>query len=135
MTFSGSDIGSFDTALILEVLGQPPISFHPCYVPIVKSVTAALWLSYAVFHLIDTDLGQDAWFSKTLKEWEQETGLSRREQQSARRKLESLGILECRRPGLQLPLQYRINMQRLQLLLETQAKINWPDLPTTPCKH
>ncbi len=117
-------------ALLLDILGQPPISFHRCYVQITNSVTAALWLSYAVYHVIEhggefaSAEGTDGWFSKSQLQWEHETGLTRREQEAARKNLALLGLLQEKQPGLNQPLQFRIDMDLLMQLLDTQAQAN-----------
>lgn len=114
-----------DPALLLDIFGQQPISFHPCYVAITGSVTAALWLSYAIYHLHEQEDDNDGWFSKSQQSWEEETGLSRREQESARKRLIELGLLEERRPGLKQPLQFRISHARLVGMLQALATANW----------
>ena len=120
-------------ALILDILGQQPISFHRCYVQLTKSVTSALWLSYAVYHafeqggdVADADEAE-GWFSKSQNQWELETGLTRREQESARKNLITLGLLHERQPGMNRPLQFRIDMELLMQMLDAQASANTAD--------
>lgn len=114
--------GKIETDLLLDLLGQTPIVFHRCYVGITGSVTAALWLSYAVYHLTENTPEDDGWFSKSQLEWEQETGLSRREQESARKLLVGLNILRERRPGLQRPMQFQIDLDVLMQRLQEQSE-------------
>ena len=57
----------------------------------------------------------------TQIEWERETGLTRSEQETARRKLRDLGYLEERRRGLPAKLYYRVNMQKIIDDLRVQA--------------
>ena len=43
-----ADAGVVGELVVLEILGQAPIVFHRIFVDIMGSVTAALWLSYAL---------------------------------------------------------------------------------------
>jgi len=95
-----------------------PIAFQRPFVTITGSVTAALFLSQAVYwakNRIAQD--RDGWFYKIVPEWEEETGLSRREQESARRRLTQLGILEAVRRGVPARLWFRVDLQKLGELL------------------
>ena len=70
--------------LLLDVFDLP-ISFHRCLVPITGGVTAALMLSQAIWtsEALDPEVG--GWFCRSQEEWTEETGLSRWEQETARR--------------------------------------------------
>lgn len=106
--------------LLLELFGQTPIVFHRLYIDVTGSVTAALWLAYAVYHIAEQHSEEDGWFFKSQQEWLLDTGLSRREQESARTRLRTLGLLEERRHP-NLPLQYRVVVTELHEALEAQA--------------
>ncbi len=124
--------GKIEAELLLDLLGQAPIVFHRCYVNITGSVTAALWLSYAVYHITEIALADDGWFSKSQLEWERETGLSRREQESARKLLIGLKILKERRPGLQRPLQFQIDFDILMQQLQVQSENGFRKYTASP---
>ena len=109
-----------EPAVLLEILGQAPIVFHRIFVDITGSVTAALWLSYALYALEERRAGDDAWFSKSQDEWQRDTGLTRREQETARKRLRALELLEERR-GMNLPLTFRVDCLRLLALIEAHA--------------
>ena len=53
---------------------------------------------------------RDGWFWKTAAEWQRETGLSRREQDSARRILRALGLLEEQRRGMPARRWFRLDL-------------------------
>ena len=117
--------------LLLEVFDEP-IMFHRCYVALTGSVTAALVLSYASYateELADLDAGErDGWFVKTSADWQHDTGLTRTELETARRKLKAQGLWEERRQGPPpAPLQYRINQAALFEQLRAQALAHWGD--------
>ena len=109
-----------DPAVLLEILGQAPIVFHRIFVDITGSVTAALWLSYALYALEESPPIQAGWFSKSQDDWQRDSGLTRREQETARKRLRELDLLEERR-GMNLPLAFRVDCQRLQTLIEAHA--------------
>ena len=56
---------------------------------------------------------RDGWFWKTAAEWQRETGLSRREQDSARRRLRALGLLEEQRRGMPAKRWFRLDLAAL----------------------
>ena len=85
--------------LLLQILDLP-VSFHRCLVPITGSVTAALLLSQAICNAQEADRTLSEWFSKSQDEWDEETGLSRWEQETARRALREAGFLEEQRFGM-----------------------------------
>ncbi len=93
--------------LLLEVFDLP-VSFHRCLVPITGGVTAALMLSQAIWTTQAIDRAANGWFSKSQGEWSDETGLSRWEQETARRALRSAGFLEERRVGMPAKLWFRV---------------------------
>jgi hypothetical protein len=96
-----------------------PIAFHRVFVTITGDVKAALFLSQANYWRIRAPHGV---FYKTQVEWEEETGLTRREQETARARLVALGILEEKRLGVPAKLYFRVNADRLdELILEAQA--------------
>ncbi len=72
------------------------------------------------------------WFQKTDEQWEMETGLSRKEQASARAVLRELSILQERRLGVPAKLHFRLLVDRLGALLSDQigsaaSRLDWSD--------
>lgn len=111
------DVQALSPNLLLELFGQTPIAFHPIYVDITGSLTAALWLAYAAYHVSEYGTDPEGWFQKTQEAWTVETRLTRREQESARARLRELGLIQERR-GLNQPMSYRLVTARLVALLE-----------------
>ena len=107
--------------MLLELFGQAPIVFNRIYVDIAGSVTAALWLAYAVYHVCERESAPGNWFRKSQHDWLRETGLSRREQESARKQLRLLGVLEEQRHP-NTPLAYRIVLSQLYALMESHSQ-------------
>jgi hypothetical protein len=113
-----------DTALMLDLLGEP-IVFHRAYVSVAGGITAALFLSYAGYAYEFLPEDSDGWFTRTQAEWERDTGLTRREQETARRQLRERGLLEERRVGMPAVLGFRVNWRRLREALDRQAAEYW----------
>ena len=106
--------------LLLDVFDLP-VSFHRCLVPVTGSVTAALMLSQAIWSSQASEPEADGWFVKSREEWEEETGLSRWEQQTARRVLRDGGFLEERRVGMPAKLYFRVCPDQVLRALQRHA--------------
>jgi hypothetical protein len=94
-----------------------PIAFNPAFKKITGSTVAALMLSQAWYWSKRT-ADEDGWFYKTLVEWEEETGLSRSEQETARKHLK--GMMEVKLRGVPAQLYYRVNKPKIYELLGIQ---------------
>lgn len=106
----------------IESLLDRPIAFQRVFVSLGAGVTGALLLSQAVYWSRRSTL-RGGWFYKTREEWEEETGLTRREQEGARKKLRELGVLEEKKQGIPCKTYYRINTERLQTCLHKTAQL------------
>jgi len=106
--------------LLLEVFDLP-VTFHRCLVPITGGVTAALMLSQAICTTQAIETAADGWFAKSQDQWTDETGLSRWEQETARRALRSAGFLEERRVGMPAKLWYRVRPETVWHALKTHT--------------
>ena len=95
------------TDLLLEVF-DIPVSFHRCLVPVAGGVTSALMLSQAIWTTQTLEPSAGGWFIRSQEQWTQETGLSRWEQETARRALRRAGLLEERRVGMPARLWFRV---------------------------
>jgi hypothetical protein len=107
---------------LLELLSAP-IAFHRAFVKIGGGVTAGLLLSQAFYWSKNrTAKLRDGWFYKSHAEWEEETGLTRREQQTAREHLRDKKLLEEKidtLPGKGRVLWFRVNLNGLCEALKT----------------
>ncbi len=111
-----------------ELLGQRCVAFHPRLVQLTGRVTAGLLLSQALYWTRKLALSEPArqgWFWKTREDWRNETGLSRWEQDGARRKLKELGLWQEKRVGMPAKVWYRIDLDVLGQLLEPGAFDSW----------
>ena len=106
--------------LLLDVF-DAPVSFHRCLVPVTGGITSALLLSQAIWTSQWLEPAADGWFLRSQDEWTQETGLSRWEQESARRLLRRSGLLEERRIGMPARLWFRVRPDAVWRALQTAA--------------
>jgi hypothetical protein len=103
---------------LLKVLSRP-IAFHRCLAELTGSVTSGLMLSQALYWTEKTK-DSDGWFWKTQDEWFDETMLSRKEQETARRRLKELGdgkVWFEQLRGVPAKLYYRVDLDALEALL------------------
>ena len=111
---------NFTAELLLQVFDLP-VSFHRCLVPITGGITAALLLSQAIWTTQELDPESNGWFVMSQEEWTEDTGLSRWEQETARRALRSAGFLEERRVGMPAKLWYRVHPDHVWHALRDRA--------------
>lgn len=101
-----------DIIAILADLLDRPIAYQRVFVTITGSVAAAVMLSQAMYWAKRTT-GKDGWFWKTREEWEDETGLSRYEQEGCRNKLKALDFWEEEKRGIPAKLWYKVDIDKL----------------------
>lgn len=89
-----------------------PIAFHRCFVDLTGNVKAALMLSQAIYWQARVKQSGDGWWYKSAIEWEEETGLTRREQETARRDLTRYMATDLR--GVPATLYYRVDIETLE---------------------
>jgi uncharacterized protein (UPF0297 family) len=104
-----------------------PIAFHRCFVTLTGSVHAALMLSQALYWLNPERQGQnrgkdDGWFWKSREEWEAELGLSRWEQETARRQLRSMAFWREKQRCLEHRIYFGIDFVALEKALAASAR-------------
>lgn len=118
--------------LLLEWF-QAPIAFHRPLIELVGGhVGAALMLTYALHCTREfvasgaayAELAVQGYMQITQADWTRECGLSRWEQQSARRVLRDKGYIEERKSGLPAKLYFRVAMEHLVADLSAQAMRN-----------
>lgn len=100
---------------------QRPIAYHRIFAKIGGSITAGLLLSQ-LFYWSDKGSGGDGWIYKTQNDIEEETGMSRWEQESARKLLREKGLVEETKRGLPAKLFYRVNISALMEAIQKIAE-------------
>lgn len=97
-----------------------PIAFQRSFVRLTGSITAALFLSQAIYWTLRSQTG-DGWFYKTARGWEDETGMTRREQDSARKRLGELGVLCEEKRDWPSRTYFRVDEEKLASCLAESA--------------
>lgn len=105
-----------ETAALLKTVLRRPVAYHRAFAEITGKVSAGLMLSQAWYWTPRTE-NEDGWFYKTRAEWQEETGMTRTEQETARKRLVSLGLMDETLKGMPGKLHYRVNTSRLVSLL------------------
>ena len=108
---ASSDPASLSVPHLLQLLDRP-IAFHRCFVTLTGSVTAALMLSQALYWQRRCK-DPEGWWYKSRDDWAEETGLSRYEQEGARKQLRKLGVVQEHLRGVPATIWYRVNKERL----------------------
>ena len=113
---------------LIDTMNDRPIAFNRHYVALGCGINGALMLSQMVYWSKRTK-DRNGYFYKTQEEWEEETGLTLYEQQTARKKLRELGFTsECKR-GVPCKVNYKVNHEALYLALiqyvEKQQSSMW----------
>ena len=108
-------------AIIWPLLGRH-IAFHRRLVDVTANVKAALLLSQAIYWTRHgRDIAENAgWFWKTAEQWQRETGLSAKEQTTARDLLRHLSLVEESRMGIPARLHFRLSLETLRVQLSEQ---------------
>ena len=118
--------------LVMEIF-DVPITFHRSLVRVTGSVTAALMLSQAISWTETLAPEAQGWFTKSQSEWSEETGLSRWEQETARRVLRQGCLIEERKWGLPAKLSFRVRKDRIwQALHELSRRTEHARIVTAP---
>lgn len=85
---------------LIQDLLKRPIAFHRIFAKIMGCATGGLFLSQLFYWSVDGKARDpENYIYKTFDEWHVETCLSRREWETSRQKLKSLGLLHERRAG------------------------------------
>jgi hypothetical protein len=100
----------------LRRLLNRPIAYHRVFATIGGGAKAGLFLSQGFYWTNikdESDPEAQGWFYKTQVEWEFETGLTRDEQETARRQLVKRGLLQEKRQGLPAKLHFQIQKEKV----------------------
>lgn len=107
--------------LITKLLTDKPVAYHPFLARVAGGVTAGLFLSQ-LFYWSDRGKDPEGWIYKKQTEFEEETALTRREQETARKRLLQQGLIEEKLKGVPPVLHYRICWDQLIFNLAESAK-------------
>jgi hypothetical protein len=97
---------------IKDMLPNRVVGYSPDLARIVGGATIGLYLSQLLF-LSDKGANPEGWVYKSEQEMGKETGLTKREQQTARRKLLSLGVIAIMRGGWKNTYHFKVLWEKL----------------------
>jgi hypothetical protein len=102
---------------VKDLLPNRTVGYSPDLARAVGGATIGLFLSQLLF-LSDKGADPNGWVYKSEAEMGQETGLTKREQQTARRKLLSLGVIAIERRGFKFTYHFKVIWDRLYQVIE-----------------
>jgi hypothetical protein len=97
---------------VKDMLPNQVIGYSPDLARMVGGATIGLFLSQLLF-LSDKGANPDGWVYKSEQEMGKETGLTKREQQTARRKLLALGVIAIMRGGWKNTYHFKVIWEKL----------------------
>jgi hypothetical protein len=98
-----------------------PIAYHRVFVDLTGSVKAAIMLSQAVYWQ-SRARQTDGWWYKNADEWQEETGLTRHEQEAARKELSK--YLHCELRGVPATLYWYVDEAAIMQDLEDKSSLS-----------
>jgi hypothetical protein len=120
---------------VKDLLPNRTVGYSPDLARAVGGATTGLFLCQLLFQ---SDKGHDpnGWVYKSEAEMARETGLTKREQQTARRKLLALGVIQIVRRGFKFTYHFRIVWERLeQVIQQSQRGQNVPTEKIQPARN
>jgi len=110
---------------LMRTIGRP-IAYHPALARMVGGVNAAIFLSQLIYwdeRMEDAELG----VYKTAEQWEAETGLSVREQTTARRQLRDRGLITETHKRIEHKLYFKLDRDAFDRLIAGAADTEYPE--------
>ena len=134
-TFPHQQIAQTHRQKVKDMLPNRVVGYSPDLARIVGGATTGLFLSQLLF-LSDKGNNPEGWVYKSEQEMGKETGLTKREQQTARRKLLALGVIQIVRQGFKFTYHFRIVWERLyQVIEKCQREQNVPTEKGEPVQN
>jgi len=113
---------------LIEAMNDQPIAFNKHYVFIGCGINGALMLSQLVYWTSRTK-NKDGWIYKDHHDWTMETGLTRKEQHTARKTLKDLGFISEKKHGVPPRIYFRVERENLyKALIKYSESLAAPQL-------
>jgi hypothetical protein len=120
---------------VKDMLPNRVVGYSPDLARLVGGATIGLFLSQLLF-LSDKGANPEGWVYKSEGEMGKETGLTKREQQTARRKLLSLGVIAITRGGWKNTYHFKVMWERLyQVIAGSLQTQNVPTQKVQPLQN
>ena len=97
---------------LIEAMNDQPIAFNKHYVFIGCGINGALMLSQLVYWTSRAK-NSEGWIYKDHHDWTMETGLTRKEQHTARKVLKDLGFISEKKHGVPPRVYFRVERENL----------------------
>jgi hypothetical protein len=107
---------------VKDLLPNRTVGYSPDLARVVGGATIGLFLSQLLF-LSDKGANPEGWVYKSEAEMAKETGLTKREQQTARRKLLALGVIRIERRGFKFTYHFKVLWERLYQVIAGSQQI------------
>jgi len=117
----------------MDILGSRRIAYPPSLVRVTSCPLAALFLAQCLYW--QGHLGEATWWEKSRDEWMNETGFSRRNIETARKRLRELDLIEERREGVPSRLLYRVKLGHVAKSLGFQMARTEPTSRAEPSRQ
>lgn len=107
----------------IHALLQRPIAYHPVVAKAFGSAKLAIFWSQ-FYYWSDRTQDPDGWVYKSAEDIFEETGLSRREQETCRKLAKEMGVMDEKRRRMPAVMHYRVNLEATARLVEQYAAAN-----------
>ena len=104
---------------MIERYLDQPIAYHREFVDLGVGVTGALMLSRVVYWTKRSPR-TGGWFRRTHDVWTKETGMTRHQIDTARRKLVAAGVMDYKAAGLPCTMHFRARLPEIEQFLEAR---------------
>ncbi len=115
---------SLSKEFLQKLLGNKSVTYRADFAKCFGGIQAGLFLSQLCYW---ADRGQSDWIYKTQKEWTDELGMTRCEQETARRKLKSHEVIKERFKGSPPKIHYKIDfgilIKKMQSYFQTCGNV------------
>lgn len=118
---------------LMRTIGRP-IAYHPALARMVGGVNAAIFLSQLIYwdeRMEDAELG----VYKTAEQWEAETGLSVREQTTARRQLRDRGLITETHKRIEHKLYFKLDRDAFDRLIAGAGEVENPEVQNVDSRN
>lgn len=117
---------------IIAELGARPVSYNPTWAKIGKGAACGIFMSQLLYW--HNKGSKDGWVYKTINEFQEETGLSRYEQETAIKRWSELGVLKVELKGVPATRHFQVDLDALYLLVDKYCVANDKPKPSGEAK-
>lgn len=107
--------------MLLDWIGQAPVTINRAFIDLTGNVVIALWLSHAVDKALQEPGESSVLIEMSSAAVEKDTGITRAQQQTCRKALVAMGLVTEEGGQGRAP-KFRIHMDRLMEQLQRQAQ-------------